>query len=103
MKTVIARMKNEMTQPTAEEFRGWLDQSVGKYFKADLEESMYALMENWANGYYNNPENSEETLLRNSEALGKVQQIAEILSILEENSSEEEDDSSEEDKGEVTD
>jgi hypothetical protein len=82
-KVVIKRQVLEMVEPTAEEVRGWLDQSVGKYHKNQLNEMLQNLMEGWVNEDYNG-ETLEETNRRNSIALGKAQQLAEIILTLEE-------------------
>lgn len=78
-----------MIEPTPEEWRGWLDQSVGKAFKVMLEDSVQDLKDSWASGDFTG-EDTEATIQLNSEALGKVQQIAEILLTLEEKQKDEE-------------
>lgn len=80
-----------MIEPTPEEFRGWLDQSCGKYFKIVLEQKLDELKDDWASGVFTG-DNTEETTQLNSEALGKAQQIADIIITLEELSTDEEDD-----------
>ncbi len=80
-----------MVEPTPEEFRGWLDMSVGKYFKQVLSEKMQDLKDDWASGAFTGL-NTEETIQLNSEALGKVQQLADITLTLDELSTDEEED-----------
>ena len=85
----------EMTEPTPEEARGWLDQSVGKYFKAILNEKMNDLKDDWANGVFT-AEDADTTIQLNSEALGKVGQVADIILTLDEMCKNEEPDKEEE-------
>ena len=89
MKITIQRPLVELKEPKPEEVRGWLDQSVGKYHRALLERMLEDLKDNWANGDYTGS-TTEETIQLNSEALGKVQQIAEIIVTLDELSTDEE-------------
>lgn len=77
-----------MKEPTAEEVRGWREQSVGQYFEDMLKQKMEDLKDGWANGGFTG-ENAEMTIQLNSEAIGKVQQIADILIDLEEMSTDE--------------
>ena len=83
MKIVIQRPKTEPREPTPEQARGWLNQRTGKYYKAFLIEEMEDIKDNWASGMYTG-QNIEETIQLNSEAIGRVQQIAEILLKLDE-------------------
>lgn len=78
-----------MIEPTPEEFRGWLEQSCGKYFRESLRERITSYQDDWSSGMFNSKENKEESQIANSEALGRVQEIGEILMILEELSTDE--------------
>jgi len=89
-KIIIQRQQLDLKQPTAEECRGWLDQTVGKYFKGQLFERLEDLKDNWANGFYTG-ESTEETIQKNSEAIGKAQAIAETILNLEEMTIDEQD------------
>lgn len=83
-------MTEELAEPTAEEVRGWMGMGVGKYvFNKILPEMMEELKDSWANGEFTG-NTTEETIQRNSEALGKVQQLGEILITLEEMSKDDE-------------
>lgn len=85
--------------PTPEEWRGWLDQSVGKYFKEEvLKVKLEDLKDDWANGQFT-ADSAEATIQLNSEALGKTQAYADIILTLEEIST---DDSSEDEENEDT-
>lgn len=79
-----------MKEPTPEEVRGWREQSVGQYFEGMQKQKMEDLKDSWASGDFTG-ENVEETIQLNSEALGKVQQIAETLLDLEDMSEDERD------------
>ena len=79
----------DLKEPTPAEVRGWLDQSVGKYFLAYLHSEIKELQDDWANGDFTG-EVAEITIQRNSEALGKVQQTANVLLKLEEMSTDDE-------------
>lgn len=81
---------NDLVVPTAEEVRGWMGMGVGKYFNNVLLTQMEDLKDAWANGEFTGS-TTEETIQKNSEALGKIQQIAEILLTLEEMSNDDED------------
>ncbi len=84
----------ELKEPKAEECRGWQEQTVGKYFKAQLFERLEDLKDGWVNGDYTG-ESIEETIQKNSEALGKAQAIAETILTLDEMKIEEEEDDDE--------
>ena len=73
----------EMIQPTPEEVRGWLDQSVGKYHINQLNQMVTDLKDAWASGDFTGMTN-EKTIQLNSEAIGKAQQIGTILLTLDE-------------------
>ena len=83
MKIVIQRPKTEPREPTPEQARGWLNQRVGKYHKAQLIERLEDLKDAWVNGDFTG-ESVEETVQRNSEALGKAQAYADVILTLEE-------------------
>lgn len=87
-KIVIERPKQELKTPRPDQVRGWLNQRTGRYFRSYCSELMEDLKDNWASGLYTG-ENAEETIQLNSEAIGKVQQIAELLLDLEELSTDE--------------
>lgn len=89
-KIVIVRPHVDLVKPIPEEFRGWLSQSVGKYYKDMLMEMMEELRDGWVNDDYNR-ESEAQTRRLNSEALGKAKMLAEILVQLEELSADEED------------
>lgn len=73
-----------MIEPTPEEVRGWLDQSSGKYFKQEvIIKKIDELKDDWASGAFTG-ENNEQTIQLNSEALGKVQQLYDLLLTLDE-------------------
>ncbi len=82
-KLVIVRPQEELIEPSIEEARGWLGMGVGKYHRAQLMEKLEDLKDGWVNGDFTGAI-SEETVQRNSEALGKAQAYAEILITLEE-------------------
>ena len=82
---------------TPEEVRGWREQSVGRYFEELLKQKMEDLKDDWANGDFTG-QTPEETIQLNSEALGKVWQIADILLTLEEMSNEPNTDDTEEEE-----
>ena len=83
MKIVIQRPKTELREPTPEQARGWLNQRTGKYHKAQLIERLEDLKDGWVNGDFTG-ESVEETIQRNSEALGKAQAYADVILTLEE-------------------
>ncbi len=79
----ISNQPFDLEEPTPAEFRGWLDQKTGKYFILWLKNEMLELQGNWANGDYTG-NSTEETIQLNSEAIGKINQIANILLNLDE-------------------
>ena len=81
----------DLVKPTPKEVRVWLDQSVGKYFRAYLRDELQQLQDDWSNGDFTR-EDPYSTIQLNSEALGKVQQIASIQLELEEWSRDDTDD-----------
>ena len=82
-KITIQRIKAETKEPTPEQCRGWMNQRVGKYHKSVLFEKVEDLKDCWANGDFTG-NSTEETIQLNSEALGKVQAIADVIVTLEE-------------------
>ena len=72
-----------MKEPTQEEIKGWLNQNVTQFYKSKLEQAIEDIKDNWANGDFTGV-TQEETIQKNSEAIGKVQQTAEILLMLDE-------------------
>jgi hypothetical protein len=80
----------EAVEPSAEEARGWLNQSAGKYFMHTLRVKLEDLKDDWANGAFTR-DHVEASYQLNSEALGKVQQLADIILTLEEMTIDEED------------
>ena len=89
-KILIERRKTSLKEPSPIQARGWMNQRVGKYHKAQLVEILEDIKDNWANGDYTG-KNTEETIQLNSEAIGRVQQVAEIILILEEMCTDEDD------------
>ena len=79
---LIRRAHRDMTQPSPEEVRGWLDMGVGRYHLNQLRNRLNACMDDWANGDFTG-DTSEETLRKNAKALGEVQLLADIISTLE--------------------
>lgn len=90
MKIEIKKPQADFVMPSAEECRGWISQSVGKYYKNILFEKLEDLKESWVNGDFTG-ETTEETVQMNSEALGKAQAFADVLLTLNEICEEEED------------
>ena len=73
-----------MKEPTPEQLRGWLAQPSGEWFVNHLNGRVQELQDDWASGMFNSKESKEETEISNSEALGRVQEIGELLATLEE-------------------
>ena len=82
-KILIQRQPQELKEPTVEECRGWIEQGVGKYFKALLFERLEDLKDNFVNGDYTGV-CADETAQKNAEAIGRAQAIAEVILTLEE-------------------
>ena len=72
--------ENDLTEPMPDEVRGWMQMPPGKYLKAWLQSQLAALQENWMNGAYSKGSDGRF----DAEAIGRAQQIAEILLKLEE-------------------
>ncbi len=85
----ISNQPFNLEEPTPAEFRGWLDQKTGKYFILWLKNEMLLIQEDWANGDFTG-DSTEKTIQLNSEAIGKINQIANILLTLEEMSTDDE-------------
>lgn len=90
-KIQISNQPFSLEAPTPAEFRGWLDQKTGKYFILWLKNEMLELQECWANGDFTG-DSTEKTIQLNSEAIGKINQIANILLNLDEMKTNEESD-----------
>ena len=96
-KILIERRKTELKEPSPEQARGWLNQRVGKFHKAQLVEKIEDLKDNWANGDYTG-DSVEETVQKNSEAIGKAQAYADVILTLEEMTEDEQSSEDDEDQ-----
>ena len=82
-KILIQRPKTQPKEPTPEQLKGWLNQRSGRWLTAYLIERIEDIKDGWANGDYTGS-TTEETIQLNSEAIGRVQEIAEFLVTLDE-------------------
>ncbi len=81
--TISNQPFNEAKEPTASEFRGWLDMPTGKYLVDLLKNQIVEIQEGFINGDYTGS-STDETIQLNASAIGAGQAVANILLTLDE-------------------
>lgn len=70
----------QVKPPSKEEFHGWLGDPVTQAFMEYMRRSVLSLQDQWSNGVFISS-STAETARMNVQAVGKVQQLNELLNL----------------------